>query len=171
MLAQQASGIVTPKPVDGIEPHGFWTDDKLGGYDILVISPLKPNFCNVMAFMYLATQEMETAGLSIKQIQDNTGLTLPEQDEKEDEHSSNLYTKPKALVFNDESDTLLCLQQSAELLSLMAETQGQMNKSVEKLVSLQTRSVERKPKMDVREINLLITRIAAPSLIISGSRD
>ena len=128
--AQLAAGIVTPKLVDGIEPNGFWTDDKLAGYDILVIPPSKPNFCNTIAFMYLACQKMVTAGLSIKQIQDNTGLTLPEQDEKEDEYSSDLDTKPKALVLHNESDTLLCLQQSAESLSLMAETQGPMNKSL-----------------------------------------
>ena len=84
-----------------------------------------------MAFMYLATQEMETAGLSKEKIQDNTGMTLPEEDEKEDEHSSNLDTKPKALDFHNETDTLLCLQQSAESLSFFAEMQGQMNKSLE----------------------------------------
>ena len=133
------AGLVTPA-VEGKHPNGDWTDDKLAGYRILANFPEKPNFLNVMAFIFQATHEMETAGLSREQIQDNTGMVLSENEEeendKEDEQSTDLDNKPKALDFNKESDTLLCIQQSAESLSFMAETQGQMNKALEKFVAL-----------------------------------
>ena len=154
------AGLVTPKPVDGIKPDGSWTEDKLAGHNVTSNFPIEPNFMNVLIFIDQVTSEMATAGLSIKQILYEAGLTFSEKEnetenENEDEQSSDLDAKPKALEFKNESDALLSIQQSAESLYEMAETQGKMNKSLEKLVSIQERSFNKGPTPDVREINLL----------------
>ena len=66
---------------------------------------------------------------------------------------------------------MIYLKSTATSLRLMADTQSNIKTILEKLVQIQQLTLSKKPKIYLREINFLCTIIAAPTLVIAGSRE
>ena len=63
------------------------------------------------------------------------------------------------------------LKSTAASLNNMAIAQVQMNETIHKMYKVQIEAHRGPTKLALREINLLCTLIAAPTLMVSGSRD